>query len=93
MIESFGDKDTARIFARERVRRFQAEMLARAYRKLLQIHAASNLAFLRIPPSNRLEALRGDLIGFFSVRINDQWRIVFRFENGNAYDVRICDYH
>ena len=93
MIESFGDKDTARIFARERVRRFQAELLARAYRKLLQIHAAPNLAFLRIPPSNRLEALRGDLIGFFSACINDQWRIVFRFENGNAYDVRICDYH
>lgn len=93
MIESFADRDTERIFARERVKRFQPEILARAYRRLVQIHAAPNLAFLRVPPSNRLEALRGDLRGFFSVRVNDQWRIIFRFENGNAYDVKLCDYH
>lgn len=93
MIESFADKDTARIFARERVKRFSPEILDRARKKLLQLAAAKTLVFLKVPPSNRLEALRGDRAGFFSIRVNNRWRIVFRFENGNAYDVELCDYH
>ncbi len=93
MIESFADKDTERIFAREHVKRFSPEILDRARKKLIQIAMAQTLSFLRNPPSNRLEALRGNRAGFFSIRVNNQWRIVFRFENGNAYDVELCDYH
>ncbi|MBE6400979.1 MAG: hypothetical protein E7037_02970 [Verrucomicrobia bacterium] len=93
MIESFADKDTARIFARERVKRFSPEILERARKKLVLIATAQTLSFLRMPPSNRLEALHGDRDGFFSIRVNNQWRIVFRFQNGNAYDVELCDYH
>jgi proteic killer suppression protein len=61
--------------------------------RLIQLHAATRLEDLRVPPSNRLEALRGDLAGRWSIRINDQWRICFRFENGGAYEVEIVDYH
>lgn len=93
MIESFADKDTARIFARERVRRFPSEILDRARKKLILVAMAKTLSFLQNPPSNHLEALRGNRRGFFSIRVNDQWRIVFRFENGNAHDVELCDYH
>lgn len=64
-----------------------------AMRKLQQIHAASQLEFLRIPPNNRLEALKGDRRGQFSIRINDQWRICFRFAAGQASEVKIVDYH
>lgn len=93
MIESFADKDTERIFARERVKRFSPEILDRARKKLILIAMAQTLSFLRNPPSNHLEALRGNRAGFFSIRVNNQWRIVFRFENGSAYDVELCDYH
>ena len=93
MIESFGDKDTAAVFSKKIVARFPPELTARAYRKLVQIDSAPNLAFLRVPPSNRLEPLRGKLKGFHSIRINDRWRIIFRFDRGNASDVKICDYH
>lgn len=61
--------------------------------RLIQLHAATRLEDLRVPPSNRLEALRGELAGRWSIRINDQWRICFRFENGDAYEVEIVDYH
>ncbi len=61
--------------------------------RLVQLHAATSLADLRFPPSNRLEALRGDREGQWSLRINDQWRICFRFEAGHAYEVEIIDYH
>lgn len=61
--------------------------------RLIQLHAATHLEDLRVPPSNRLEALRGELAGRWSIRINDQWRICFRFENGDAYEVEIVDYH
>jgi len=74
------------------VRRF-ASFERLAQRKLAQIDAAVTLSFLRIPPGNRLEALKGDRKGQYSIRINDQWRLCFRFEDGNAYDVEIVDYH
>ena len=75
-----------------RVRRFIAfERVAQ--RKLAQLDAAATLDFLRVPPGNRLEALRGDRAGFYSIRINDQWRLCFRYENSHAYDAEIIDYH
>ena len=61
--------------------------------RLVQLEAATRLADLRLPPSNRLEALRGDRAGWWSIRINDQWRVCFRFQNGDAFDVEITDYH
>ena len=92
MIRSFRCKDTERLAAGFRVRRFIAiERVAQ--RKLAQLNAAATLDFLRVPPGNRLEALRGDRAGFYSIRINDQWRLCFRYENGNAYDAEIVDYH
>jgi toxin HigB-1 len=68
-------------------------VLKRAIVKLDQLNAANALDDLRIPPANRLEALQGSLAGFYSIRINDQWRLCFRWENGNASDVHITDYH
>ncbi len=65
----------------------------RAKRKLVAIHVAGRLEDLRVPPSNHLEKLRGDLEGLYSIRVNSQWRIVFRWDNGDAYDVRVVDYH
>lgn len=92
VIRSFRCKDTERLAAGFRVRRFIAiERVAQ--RKLAQLNAAATLDFLRVPPGNRLEALRGDRAGFYSIRINDQWRLCFRYENGNAYDAEIVDYH
>ncbi len=92
MIRSFRCADTARLFNDEAVRRFQAiERVAR--RKLLYIHGARVLDDLRVPPGNRLEALKGDRAGEFSIRINDQWRICFTWRSGDAYDVEIVDYH
>ena len=64
-----------------------------AQRKLAQLEAAATLDFLRVPPGNRLEALKGDRAGSYSIRINDQWRLCFRFADGNAYDAEIVDYH
>lgn len=75
------------------VRKFPPELHRIARRKLLYLHEASDLRDLRAPPGNRLEALRGSLLGFHSIRINDQWRVVFRFEKGNAFDVQVIDYH
>lgn len=92
MIRSFRCKDTGRLAAGHRVRRFVAiERVAQ--RKLAQLDAAATLDFLRAPPGNRLEALKGDRSGTYSIRINDQWRLCFRFEDGNAYDAEIVDYH
>ncbi|MEM9476540.1 MAG: type II toxin-antitoxin system RelE/ParE family toxin [Pseudomonadota bacterium] len=92
MISSFADRDTAKLARRERVRRFQSIERV-ALRKLAMVAAAAALDDLRVPPGNRLEALRGDRAGQFSIRINDQYRICFRWENGDAHDVEICDYH
>ena len=92
MIETFGDKKTEALFRDKRVLEFQC--CARpAKRKLDMLHAAAKLDDLKVPPSNRLEKLEGNLKGFHSIRINDQWRLVFRWAEGNAHDVRIVDYH
>lgn len=93
MIKSFGDKDTQRVFERHRVRRWSLELQRRALRKLLILDAAETLDDLRSPPGNRLEKLAGDRAGEHSIRINDQWRICFRWHEGDAYDVGIVDYH
>ena len=93
VINGFADRRTKELFARERVKGLSAEIQRAALRKLLIIDAAAGIDDLRVPPGNRLEALRGDLRGFHSIRVNDQWRIVFRWSEGNASDVRIIDYH
>ncbi|MFD1554526.1 type II toxin-antitoxin system RelE/ParE family toxin [Paraburkholderia silviterrae] len=92
-IQNFEDRETALIWTGERSRRLPAEMQQIARRKLRMLHAAHELSDLRIPPANRLELLKGDRIGQYSIRINDQWRICFRWRNANAYDVEIVDYH
>ena len=93
MIQSFADGDTERLFSRERVGRFPTTIRRVALRKLLLIDAATTLDDLRVPPGNRLERLRGDRDGQYSIRINDQWRVCFRWTSGNAFDVEIVDYH
>lgn len=93
MIKSFADADTQRLFRRERVRRFPAALLRTMLRKLGLVDAAEELADLRVPPGNRLEKLRGDRAGQHSIRVNDQWRICFRWKDGDAFDVEIVDYH
>jgi len=92
MIRSFADKNTAKLARRERVRRF-VNFERVALRKLEMVKAAHVLEDLRVPPGNRLEALRGDRAGQHSIRINDQYRICFRWMDGEAHDVEICDYH
>ncbi|MCY0388403.1 type II toxin-antitoxin system RelE/ParE family toxin [Robbsia sp. Bb-Pol-6] len=92
MITSFKCKDTETLFHGKRVARF-VNIETVAMRKLQQVHAAMDLNFLRIPPNNRLELLKGNRAGQFSIRINDQWRICFRFANGTSTDVEIVDYH
>jgi proteic killer suppression protein len=93
VIKSYGDRDTGRLFAREPVRRFPAELQRAMLRKLVAIDAAEALEDLRIPPGNRLEKLKGDRLGQHSVRVNDQWRICFRWKDGDAFEVAIVDYH
>lgn len=96
MIESFGNELAADLFFDRRssqTRRFPRDMLRSARRKLLYLHDADRLADLRVPPGNRLEALKGRWRGFHSIRINDQWRLVFRWEHGNALEVAVVDYH
>lgn len=93
MIKSFGDKDTARLFARERPKGLPEDIHRAALRKLLILDAAELLADLRVPPGNRLEKLKGDREGLRSIRVNDRWRVCFRWSSGDAYDVEIVDYH
>jgi proteic killer suppression protein len=93
MIGSFRDTDTERVFRRERVGRFGPSLRRAALRKLLMLDAAMSLDDLRVFPGNRLEKVAGDRQGQHSIRINDQWRICFRWEDGNAHDVEIVDYH
>jgi proteic killer suppression protein len=92
MIQSFSDKDTEQLFREERNKRFSA--VARvALRKLIQMNHAGKLDDLSVPPGNRLEALKGNLSGFHSIRVNDQWRIVFKWTEIGPSEVRIIDYH
>ncbi len=93
MIRSFRDTGTERIFLRERSRKLGSDVQRVAQRKLAMLDAAQSLQDLRAPPGNRLEKLTGDRTGQHSIRINDQWRICFRWKDGNAYDVEIADYH
>jgi proteic killer suppression protein len=96
VIVSFADEATAAIFHGQKgkkIRRLASEIIATAIRKLDMLNAARDLRDLLAPPGNRLEALKGDLDGKHSIRVNDQWRIVFRWESGDAHDVEILDYH
>lgn len=93
MIRSFGDRDTERLWNRERVPSIDPRIQPVALRKLRQLGAALSLDELRVPPGNRLEALKGSRRGQHSIRINDQWRICFVWKDGGADDVEIIDYH
>ena len=93
VIRSFVDKETAAIFSGRAVRSFPHQIQVRARAKLLLIDAAKRLSDLRVPPSNHLEALGGDRTGQHSIRINRQWRICFRWQDGDAWSVEIADYH
>lgn len=93
MISSFKDKEAERIWHGEVSRRLPREIQEVARRKLRMLNAARMLLDLRVPPANRLEALKGDRAGQYSIRINDQWRICFRFAAGQASEVEIVDYH
>jgi proteic killer suppression protein len=96
MIVTFRDQATEDLYhgiSTHRTSRFPRDIQSAALRKLDMLHAAHHLVDLRVPPGNRLEALRGDLLGFHSIRVNDQWRIIFRWENGNVYNVSLTDYH
>ncbi|MEO5957373.1 MAG: type II toxin-antitoxin system RelE/ParE family toxin [Nitrospiraceae bacterium] len=93
MIKSFRDANTERVFNRELVKRYPREIQQRAFMRLNAIDAAVRLEDLRLPPSNRLEALKGDRKGEHSVHVNDQWRIFFLWRDGHAEQVEIVDYH
>jgi toxin HigB-1 len=93
MIHSFACDATARLFRLEKVRAFPPDIQRTALRKLVQLHAVTELTQLRIPPGNRLEALKGNRKGQYSIRINDQWRVCFRWQMDGPHDVEIVDYH
>jgi proteic killer suppression protein len=93
VIRSFGDRDTERLWHRERVKAYDARILRVALRKLAILDAAATLDDLRVPPGNRLEPLRGNRRGQHSIRINDQWRIRFVWKDGGAEDVQVINYH
>lgn len=93
MILSFGSRDTQKIWNGERVKKIPNEIQEIGRRKLRMLNNSQNLADLQIPPSNKLEKLKGKLKEFYSIRINDQWRLIFKWHNGNATNVEIIDYH
>jgi len=96
VIESFGNRLVEDLFddrVSKAVRQFPRELRRAARRKLLYLHDATDLKDLKVPPGNRLEALKGKWAGFHSVRINEQWRVVFRWQTGNAFAVKVIDYH
>ena len=93
MIKGFRGKDAERLFQRQPVRKLGQDVQRTALRKLRQLDAAVNLEDLRVPPGNRLERLHGDRAGQYSIRINDRWRICFRWLGSDAHDVEIVDYH
>jgi toxin HigB-1 len=95
MIGSFANKLAEHLFddlITKETRRFAGELRTQARRKLLYVHDAAELTDMKVPPGNRLEALKGDRKGLYSIRINDQWRITFRWQKGNAFDVSVEDY-
>jgi proteic killer suppression protein len=93
VIRSFAEGETERFREHGKSRRLPVEIRKRAAMRLVQLDAATGIDDLRMPPSNRLEPLRGDRAGQWSIRINDQWRVCFRFRDGDAFDVEIADYH
>ncbi|MCY3538525.1 MAG: type II toxin-antitoxin system RelE/ParE family toxin [bacterium] len=93
MIRSYRDKNTRAVAERRRVRKLPENMQRRAQVKLMVLNSAMNLVDLQVPPGNRLKALSGDRAGQYSIRINDQWRICFKWRDGDAFDVEIVDYH
>jgi proteic killer suppression protein len=93
MILSFGSRDTQKIWDGERVKKISNEIQEIGRRKLRMLNNSQNLADLQIPPSNKLEKLKGNLKEFYSIRVNDQWRIIFKWHNGNSSNVEIIDYH
>lgn len=93
MIVSFGDKTTQKIWDGEWVKGFSTDIQETARRKLRMINNSFDVKDLMIPPSNRLEKLKGNRKDFYSIRVNDQWRLIFQWENGNAYHVELIDYH
>ncbi|MDP2829369.1 MAG: type II toxin-antitoxin system RelE/ParE family toxin [Sulfuricellaceae bacterium] len=93
MIQTFANTETEDFFVTGKSRRLPLEILKRAAMRLNQLHATTELNDLRLPPSNHLEALSGNRAGQWSIRINQQWRVCFKFENGDAFNVEIVDYH
>ncbi|SOB77408.1 proteic killer suppression protein [Marinobacter sp. LV10R510-11A] len=93
MIKTFSDKRTQELYSKGRSKKFPPDVASRAARKLEYVHLAEQLEDLKVPPGNRLHPLSGDRQGQYAISINDQWRICFRFEDGDAYDVEVCDYH
>jgi proteic killer suppression protein len=93
VIKTFADKETHQVFVKGKSKRLPPDLIRGAIRRLEYIHWATTLNDLNVPPSNRLHALKGDREGQYSISINDQWRICFRFIEGDAYDVEITDYH
>ena len=93
MIRSWGSKETEQLWLTGKSRSLPPDTLKRALVKLQSLHAAPSVEQMALPPANRLESLGADLGGLWSVRINDQWRVIFRFVDGDAFDVAIVDYH
>ena len=93
MLTSFGNKNTQKIWEGERIKGMPTEVQEIARRKLRMLNNSQNLTDLMIPPSNRLEKLKGTLKNNYSIRVNDQWRIIFKWNNGNANEVELIDYH
>lgn len=93
MIKTFADRRTEALFRTGKAKKVPADVARRALRKLEAVHVAHQVSDLKVPPGNRLHALKGDRAGQHTISVNDQWRICFRFEDGDAYDVEFCDYH
>ena len=93
MVKTFGNKETEKIYKSERVPKIPLDIQKIGLRKLIMLDYSTDLKDLQIPPSNRLKKLEGNLKDYYSIRINDQWRIIFKWEDNNAYEVEIIDYH
>ena len=93
MIKTFADRRTSDLFTTGRAKRFPADVVSRAVRKLEYVHLATKLDDLKVPRGNHLHALKDDRQGQYAIAVNDQWRVCFRFRDGDAYDVEIVDYH